>query len=109
MRLCELAIGCIFLNIQDTLDLFLINNISLIKWTLIQINITEHEIVPIDANNTKQLPWTVYTYNRADMGGITQDLPEIRNTFLDSGPMTSSVETNWTHENIYHKPVITIV
>ena len=35
-------------------------------------------------------------YNRADIGAIAQDLAEFRDSFLDSDPMASSAETNWT-------------
>lgn len=47
----------------------------------------------IKPTTLKQLPMTVYMYNRAGMDGITQDLVEFCDTILDSDRMASSVET----------------
>ncbi|KAK3870887.1 hypothetical protein Pcinc_023913 [Petrolisthes cinctipes] len=85
---------------SNILDLFLTNNISLITRIRVLPGLSDHEMVLIDANikptTRKQLPRTIYMYNRADMDGITQDLVEFCDSFLDSDPMASSVETNWT-------------
>ena len=85
---------------SNILDLFLTNNTSFITRTRVVPGLSDHEMVLIDADirptTQKQPPRKIYMYNRADMGAISRDLIDFRDTFLDSDPMTNTVETNWT-------------